>query len=102
MTFEYRFESDYDTVFFAHFQPYTYTDLINYLCTLYANPKNSNIMRLDHICNSLGTTPMYGLTITNNIKTQYVPVTKEIVKYQRFEYKGAVVKPKKVKYVDVD
>ena len=42
---------------------------------------------------------MYGLTITNNIQTQYVSVSKEIVKFQRFEYKGVTVKPKKVKYV---
>ena len=31
LVFDYKFESDYDIVFFAHFMPYTYTDLINFL-----------------------------------------------------------------------
>jgi len=43
---------------------------------------------------------MYGLTITSDIKTQYVPQGKEIFKFQRFEYKDAVVKPKKIKYIE--
>ena len=57
-------------------------------------------MRLDHVCNSLGRAPMYGLTITNNIQTGYVNQGKEIFKFQRAEYKGAKVKHKKVKYLE--
>ena len=57
-------------------------------------------MRLDHICNTLGRAPMYGLTITNNIQTGYVNQGKEIFKFQRAEYKHAKVKPKKVKYLE--
>ena len=44
---------------------------------------------------------MYGLTITNDIKTQYVSQYKEIFKFKRFEYneKGNYkVKQKKIKY----
>ena len=59
-------------------------------------------MRLDHICNTMGKAPMYGLTITNNIKTNYVQSGKEIFKFQRFEYKGVTVKPKKIKYEKVE
>ena len=55
-------------------------------------------MRIDYICNTLGKAPMYGLTITNNIQSKYTQSGKEIFKFQRFEYKGATVKPKKVKY----
>ena len=57
-------------------------------------------MRLDHVCNTLGRAPMYGLTITNNIQTGYVNQGKEIFKFQRAEYKNAKVKPKKVKYLE--
>ena len=41
---------------------------------------------------------MYGLTITNEIQTKYVTQSKEILKFQKFEYRGATVKPKKIKY----
>ena len=81
LSFEYKFESDYDTVFFAHFVPYTYSDLLNFLCTLHANEAHADKLRLDHICNSLGRTPMYALTITNNIQTGYVNQFKEMFKF---------------------
>ena len=67
LVFDYKFESDYDIVFFAHFMPYTYTDLINFFCNLHANPAYKDRMRLDYICNTIGKTPVYGLTITNEI-----------------------------------
>ena len=59
-------------------------------------------MRIDYICNTLGKAPMYGLTITNNIKSKYTLSGKEIFKFQRFEYKSTNVKPKKVKYEKVE
>ena len=70
------------------------------MCSLHANEANKDKMRLDHVCNSLGRAPMYGLTITNNIQTGYVNQGKEIFKFQRAEFKGAKVKPKKVKYLE--
>jgi len=103
LSFDYKFGSDYDTVFFAHFVPYTYTDLINFLCKLQADDSLKNRMRIDYICNDLGGAPFYGLTITSNIETSYVDVGKEIFKFNRYEYKGAVmIKPKKVKYLEDD
>ena len=72
LSFKYRFESDYDIVFFAHFAPYTYTDLVNYIANLQANESLKDRMRVDHICNTLGGMPMYGLTITEDIKKNYV------------------------------
>ena len=73
---------------------------MNFLCTIKADEKNADKMRMDYICNALGGAPLYGLTITNNINTGYMKDFKEIFKFQRFEYKGAVVKPKKVKYLE--
>ena len=46
--------------------------------------------------------PLYGLTITGDIKTQYPSQHKEIGKFRRFEYDsgtGYKVKPKKIKYL---
>jgi hypothetical protein len=67
LTFCYEFKYDNDVVFFTHFAPYSYSDVFRYLCKLKSNEKLQEIMRIDHICNSLGKVPMYGLTITNNI-----------------------------------
>ena len=100
LSFDYRFESDFDIVFFAHFQPYTYTDLINFMCTLKAEEAYKDKLRLNYICNALGGAPLYGLTITNNIQSGYVNEGKEIFKYRNYEYKNAKVKHKKVKYID--
>lgn len=68
LAFSYEFKYDYDVVFFTHFAPYSYSDVFRYLCKLETNEKTKNYMRIDHICNTLGKVPMYGLTITNNIK----------------------------------
>ena len=65
LSFEYHYAYEGDIVFFAHFQPYTYTDMINFLCQLDCDEKLKEIMRIDYICDSLGKTPLYGLTITN-------------------------------------
>lgn len=73
-------------MFFAHFVPYTYTDLIHYLCKLEYSEDNQKRMWLDYICNSLGQAPVYGLTITNDIQTAYVSRKKEILKFQNYEY----------------
>jgi hypothetical protein len=67
LTISYEFKYDNDIVFFTHFAPYSYSDVFRYLCKLETNEATKNFMRIDHICNSLGKVPMYGLTITNNI-----------------------------------
>ena len=55
---------------------------------------------MDYICNALGGAPLYGLTITNNIRSGYVNQGKEVFKYRNYEYKNATVKHKKIKYID--
>jgi hypothetical protein len=101
LTFEYKFEYDSDIVFFAHYIPYTYSDLGNYLCRLECNKEIEDRMRIDYLCNSLGRLPVHGLTITSKIKTNYVNLDKEIFKWQKYEYydeqSDAKVKPKKAK-----
>lgn len=54
-------------------------------------------MRIDYICKSLGGVPMYGMTITNNIQTEYITQEEEIKLYRQFEYEDLEVKPKKKK-----
>lgn len=72
LSFCYEFKYDDDTVFFTHFAPYSYSDVFRYLCKLESDHRLRNIMRIDHICNSLGKVPMYGLTITENIREDYI------------------------------
>ena len=81
MTFEYKFLYDYDVVFFAPFVPYTYTDLIHHLARLEASPAYEDKLRIDYLYNSLGKLPVYGLTITSKIMTNYVHRDKEMFKW---------------------
>lgn len=101
LSFEYRFESNFDIVFFAHFIPYTYRDLVHYLCKLGQDSELQRIMRVDYLCKSLGQVPVYGLTITNNINHDYVDRAKEIAKFRKFEGGSTAVKPKKAKKLPV-
>ena len=67
LTFSYKFEYANDTVFFAHFVPYTYSDLERYLTQKFALPEVQSIARIDGICNTFKGNVCYGLTITNDI-----------------------------------
>lgn len=69
LTFRYTFEHENDTVFFAHFYPYTFTDLEKYLARTTAIDEHKKILRVDILCKSLSNNPWYMLTITNKIKT---------------------------------
>jgi len=59
-------------VFFAHFAPYSYSDVFRYFCKLECDESLKDMMRIDYICRTLGKTPMYGLTITNKINEDYI------------------------------
>jgi len=97
LSFEYKFESNFDIVFFAHFIPYTHKDLMHFICKQASNPELERIMRVDYICNSLGQVPVYGLTITNDIQNGYVDHAKEIAKFKKYDAGQTAVKPKKIK-----
>ena len=99
LSFSYEFQYDNDIVFFAHFAPYSYSDVFRYLCKLELDEKAREIMRIDYICKSLGKVPMYCLTITNNLKTDYITQAEELELYRQFEYNEQDLKPKKKKII---
>jgi hypothetical protein len=78
LSFCYEFKHDYDMVYFSHFAPFSYSDVFRYLCTLEADHRLRSILRVDHICNSLGKIPLYGLTITEGLDSKYVSQIDEI------------------------
>lgn len=73
-------------MFFAHFEPYTYTDLQHFLGKISILPQHRDKLRVEHLCNSLGKLPCYKLTITDRIDRDYVSQTKDQSKWQKFEY----------------
>jgi len=99
LSFCYEFQYDNDMVFFTHFAPYSYSDVFRYFCKLECDEKLKEHMRIDYICRTLGKVPMYGLTITNNIKEEYISQAEEIELFRQFEYQGLSVKPKKRKTI---
>lgn len=85
MTFQYQFEYDNDIVFFAHFVPYTYKDMVQYLGVLQNKSENKDRLRIDGLCRSLGGNTCYCLTITNNMG-EHINAEEEIAKYHKYEY----------------
>lgn len=69
LTFKFTFMYDDDIVFFAHFYPYTFTDLEKYLAKTTAQDEFRKYLRVDILCKTLSGNPCYMLTITNKIKT---------------------------------
>ncbi|XP_037695864.1 cytosolic carboxypeptidase 2 isoform X1 [Choloepus didactylus] len=65
LTWTIQFPYDQDTCFFAHFYPYTYTDLQCYLLSVANNPIQSQFCKLRTLCRSLAGNTVYLLTITN-------------------------------------
>lgn len=102
LTFHYTFEYDSDIVFFAHFVPYTYSDLTTYLRNIQENEKLKDRVKIDALCRSLCGNLCYSLTITNDISLTYYSSKEEIEAFKIFEYfKGknpnALTKEKKNK-----
>eukprot|EP00811_Abedinium_folium_P034942 NODE_777_length_2771_cov_3.552194.p1 GENE.NODE_777_length_2771_cov_3.552194~~NODE_777_length_2771_cov_3.552194.p1 ORF type:complete len:910 (-),score=193.38 NODE_777_length_2771_cov_3.552194:40-2400(-) len=57
LAFNYTFEHDNDTVFFAYHYPYTYTYLREFLSRLGRSPYAARVMRRETMCCSLGGMP---------------------------------------------
>jgi len=57
LTFSYTFVHENDTVFFAHFHPYTFTDLEKYLAKATAVDETKKYCRVDILCKSLSNNP---------------------------------------------
>ncbi|KAG7398042.1 Cytosolic carboxypeptidase 2 [Phytophthora boehmeriae] len=65
LSFQYEFEHENDCVFFACLQPYTYTDLMDYLHQLERDPQRSLTFRRTELCQSLAQNSCDLLTITS-------------------------------------
>ncbi|XP_045681114.1 cytosolic carboxypeptidase 2 [Phyllostomus hastatus] len=79
LTWTIQFPHDQDTCFFAHFYPYTYTDLQYYLLSVANNPLQSQFCKLRTLCRSLAGNTVYLLTITNPSRTPQEAAAKKAV-----------------------
>ncbi|XP_054442939.1 cytosolic carboxypeptidase 2 [Pteronotus mesoamericanus] len=79
LTWTIQFPHDQDTCFFAHFYPYTYTDLQYYLLSVANNPIQSQFCKLRTLCRSLAGNTVYLLTITNPSRTPQEASAKKAV-----------------------
>ncbi|XP_045414024.1 cytosolic carboxypeptidase 2 isoform X1 [Lemur catta] len=79
LTWTIQFPHDQDTCFFAHFYPYTYTNLQCYLLSVANNPKQSQFCKLRTLCRSLAGNTVYLLTITNPSQTPQEAAAKKAV-----------------------
>ncbi|XP_073901621.1 cytosolic carboxypeptidase 2 isoform X4 [Castor canadensis] len=79
LTWTIRFPHDQDTCFFAHFYPYTYSDLQCYLLSVANNPIQSQFCHLRTLCRSLAGNTVYLLTITNPSRTPEEAAAKKAV-----------------------
>ncbi|XP_070419971.1 cytosolic carboxypeptidase 2 isoform X14 [Equus przewalskii] len=79
LTWTIQFPHDQDTCFFAHFYPYTYTDLQCYLLSVANNPVQAQFCKLRTLCRSLAGNIVYLLTITNPSRTPQEAAAKKAV-----------------------
>uniref|UniRef100_A0A3Q2HEA1 Cytosolic carboxypeptidase 2 n=1 Tax=Equus caballus TaxID=9796 RepID=A0A3Q2HEA1_HORSE len=79
LTWTIQFPHDQDTCFFAHFYPYTYTDLQCYLLSVANNPVQAQFCKLRTLCRSLAGNVVYLLTITNPSRTPQEAAAKKAV-----------------------
>ncbi|XP_076426006.1 cytosolic carboxypeptidase 2 isoform X20 [Peromyscus maniculatus bairdii] len=79
LTWTVQFPHDQDTCFFAHFYPYTYTDLQCYLLSIANNPIQSQFCKPRALCRSLAGNTVYLLTITNPSRTPQEAAAKKAV-----------------------
>uniref|UniRef100_A0A8C3HUZ2 Peptidase M14 domain-containing protein n=1 Tax=Chrysemys picta bellii TaxID=8478 RepID=A0A8C3HUZ2_CHRPI len=59
------FPHDHDTCYFAHFYPYTFSDLQRYLLAVASDPVRSQYCKPRVLCSSLAGNTVYLLTITS-------------------------------------
>jgi hypothetical protein len=65
LSFHYRFEHPNDIVYFACLQPYTYTDLMDYLDKLEADPERAATFRRAELCQTLAQNSCEILSVTS-------------------------------------
>ncbi|XP_033268753.1 cytosolic carboxypeptidase 2 isoform X2 [Orcinus orca] len=79
LTWTIQFPHDQDTCFFAHFYPYTYSDLQCFLLSVANSPVQSQFCKLRTLCRSLAGNIIYLLTITNPARTPQEAAAKKAV-----------------------
>ncbi|XP_026970505.1 cytosolic carboxypeptidase 2 isoform X3 [Sagmatias obliquidens] len=79
LTWTIQFPHDQDTCFFAHFYPYTYSDLQCFLLSVANSPVQSQFCKLRTLCRSLAGNIVYLLTITNPARTPQEAAAKKAV-----------------------
>ena len=65
LTFDYEFEYDFDTVYMAFSEPYTFTTLQKYLKSISDSPQTNSYCSKEILCYSILGNPCYLLTITD-------------------------------------
>ena len=65
LTFSVTFHYDFDTVYFTHCYPYTYTDLCGYIKKLTNDPRKKNRIRSSVLCQTIAGNDCELLTITS-------------------------------------
>uniref|UniRef100_G3TER4 Cytosolic carboxypeptidase 2 n=1 Tax=Loxodonta africana TaxID=9785 RepID=G3TER4_LOXAF len=88
LTWTIQFPHDQDTCFFAHFYPYTYTDLQCYLLSVANNPVQSQFCKLRALCRSLAGNTVYLLTITNPSQSPQEAAAKKAVVFSARVHPG--------------
>ncbi|KAM6157898.1 cytosolic carboxypeptidase 2 [Rhynchocyon petersi] len=88
LTWTIQFPHDQDTCFFAHFYPYTYTDLQCYLLSVANNPVQSKFCKLRTLCRSLAGNTVYLLTITNPSRSPQEAAAKKAVVFSARVHPG--------------
>ncbi|KAL4106389.1 hypothetical protein PRIC1_004440 [Phytophthora ramorum] len=79
LTFQYEFEHENDSVYFACIQPYTYTDLMDYLEELERDPVRSQTCRRTELCQSLAGNSCDLISITSSGKEGLPPDDRRII-----------------------
>ncbi|XP_038621151.1 cytosolic carboxypeptidase 2 [Tachyglossus aculeatus] len=79
LTWTVQFPHDNDTCFFAHFYPYTYTDLQRYVLTVANDPARASYCKLRGLCRSLAGNTVYLLTITSPSRSPREAAAKKAV-----------------------
>nr|XP_032631755.1 cytosolic carboxypeptidase 2 isoform X4 [Chelonoidis abingdonii] len=79
LTWTVCFPHDHDTCYFAHFYPYTFSDLQRYLLAVASDPIRSQYCKLRVLCSSVAGNTVYLLTITSPSQNPAATATKKAV-----------------------
>ena len=89
LSFSYTFDYDKDCAYFAHFVPYTYTDLTHFLNTIPRSfPNHKEFMRGNVLCKTISGFKVPVLTITEKIRDYMLaPVESKLMEDNPLFYK---------------